>query len=205
MDLSALYFDILKDRLYTARANGKGRRSAQTVLHGIAADLLRILAPVMSFTAEEAWKLLPGAGAQSVFFAGLPPGALPTDPGLMTRYGQLFALRSEVQKHLEGARRDKLIGASLEAKVILSADGAAADLIRTHLAELPALFITSQVEFAPPSAKAQPLAVSGGFPAGDVRAEVLHADGHKCPRCWTYSEAVGNGGDVCLKCREALA
>jgi isoleucyl-tRNA synthetase len=204
MELSATYFDILKDRLYTSKTTGRARRSAQTVLYGVATDLLRLLAPVMSFTAEEAWQLLPGKGAPSVFLAGFPEGGASVAPGLLERYATLFALRSEVQKHLEAARRDKVIGSSAEAQVVLSADGEARKLIAENLAELPTLFITSQVKLESAGPKAQPLSVGAGFPPGEVRAEVRRADGHKCPRCWTYSEAVGNGGPLCLKCREAL-
>jgi isoleucyl-tRNA synthetase len=205
MQLSATYFDILKDRLYTSKTTGRPRRSAQTVLHGVATDLLRLLAPVMSFTAEEAWQLLPGKTDGSVFLAGFPADAVAADVRLLDRYTQLFALRSEVQKHLEAARRDKVIGSSVEAQVVLSADGQARELIAANLAELPTLFITSQVKLEPSGPKSQALTIGAGFPPGAVRAEVRRADGNKCPRCWTYSEAVGQGGPLCLKCREALS
>jgi isoleucyl-tRNA synthetase len=165
------------------------------VLHSVARDLPRLLAPVMSFTSEEAWQLLPGKTTSSVFLAGFPDGTSSAEPGVLQRYAKLFALRSEVQKHLEAARRDKVIGSSVEAQVVLSAEGATRELIADNLAELPTLFITSQVKLEP---------VGAGFPPGEVRAEVRRADGSKCPRCWTYSEAVGSGGPLCLKCREAL-
>jgi isoleucyl-tRNA synthetase len=206
-DLSAVYFDILKDRLYTWRTDGKARRSAQTVLHEVSSVLLRLLAPVMSFTAEEAWQFLPGTSAESVFLAGFPEPAAKLDPALAERYAKLFAVRSAVQGVLEAARRDKLIGASLEARVVLTADAKARDFLKAHLDELPGLFITSQVELADTAGeKAQALDVTQAFGEGvRVSAEVLSAKGEKCPRCWTYSEAVGQGGDVCTKCREALA
>jgi isoleucyl-tRNA synthetase len=206
-DLSAVYFDILKDRLYTWRTDGKARRSAQTVLHEVASVLLRLLAPVMSFTAEEGWGFLPGKTAESVFLAGFPEPAARLEPALAERYGKLFALRGAVQGVLEAARRDKLIGASLEARVVLTADGRTRGFLQAHLDELPGLFITSQVELADVAAeKAQALELGQAF-GGDVKvtAEVLAAKGEKCPRCWTYTEAVGHGGDVCLKCRDALA
>jgi isoleucyl-tRNA synthetase len=206
MDLSVMYFDILKDRLYTGKADGRPRRAAQTVLHQIARDLLRLLAPVMSFTAEEAWQQLPGAGAPSVFLAGLPETPPAADPALIERYQKLFAVRSEVQKLLEVARRDKLIGSPLEAKVVLVATGAARDFLASNLSELPGLFIVSQVELAQAASdKAQPLSLAGSF-GGDsaVQAQVLAASGQKCPRCWTYSEVVGQGRDICDKCAAAL-
>jgi isoleucyl-tRNA synthetase len=206
-DLSAIYFDILKDRLYTTKATGHSRRSAQTVLHEVSVTLLQLLAPVMSFTAEEAWQQLPGEKAESIFLSGFPEarhGA--TDAGLAERYAKLFAVRSEVQGLLEAQRRDKVIGSSLEARVVLSAQGEAREFLERHLSELPGLFIVSQVELAEKKGeKAQLLQLAQSFGEGiQVSAEVLPARGEKCPRCWTYSEAVGHGGDLCLKCREAL-
>jgi isoleucyl-tRNA synthetase len=205
MDLSALYFDILKDRLYTSKAGGLERRSAQTVLFRAAMDLLRIVAPVMSFTAEEAWQKMPAPPSSSVFLAGFPKRMGPGEAELEARYARLFAVRSEVQKLLEAARRDKQIGASLEAKVILSADGELGPFIRKHLDELPSLFIVSQVEWAQDTEGLMPLsAQSVGLP-GKLSAKVSAADGEKCPRCWTYSTEVGRGGEVCAKCRKALS
>jgi isoleucyl-tRNA synthetase len=206
-DLSAVYFDILKDRLYTAKASGRERRSAQTVMYEVASALLRLLAPVMSFTAEEAWQQLPGRPAESVFLAGFPEATGAMEPALAERYAKLFTVRGAVQGVLEAARRDKLIGASLEARVVLTADAKARDFLKAHLDELPGLFITSQVELSDSAGeKAQPLDVTQAFGEGvRVMAEVLAAKGEKCPRCWTYTEAVGHGGDVCLKCRDALA
>ncbi|MFZ5471314.1 MAG: isoleucine--tRNA ligase [Myxococcota bacterium] len=188
-DLSAVYFDILKDRLYTSGKRSDKRRSAQTVLHRIVLDLLRLIAPVMSFTAEEAFQLLPGKPAASVFLAGFPKGGEVLDNQIATTYEKLFAVRSEVQKHLEAARRDKLIGASLEAKVVLGMPKETKDFLSSHLAELPGLFIVSQVELGDAQA---------------LRVEVKKADGQKCPRCWTYSPEVGKKRDVCPKCAEAL-
>ncbi len=191
-ELSALYFDILKDRLYTTRADGRARRSAQTVLYGVASTLSRLLAPVMSFTAEEAWQQLPGKPADSVFLADFPEAAEELEPELAERYEKLFTLRSTVQGALEAARRDKRMGSSLEARVVLKASGSERAFLEANLEELPTLFIVSQVELAPGEGAA-------------VTAEVLPALGSKCPRCWIYSEAVGPGRDECPKCREALA
>jgi isoleucyl-tRNA synthetase len=206
-DLSAVYFDILKDRLYTWKTTGHGRRSAQTVLYEVAETLLGLLAPVMSFTAEEAWQHLPaGKRPESVFLASFPQPAVTQDPALAERYGKLFAVRGAVQGLLEVARRDKQIGASLEARVVLTASGPVREFLGRYLAELPGLLIVSQVELADaPGEKAQPLGLTQAFGEGtQVTAEVLPARGEKCPRCWTYAEAVGQGAEVCPKCREAL-
>ncbi len=205
-DLSALYFDIIKDRLYTAKTTGAPRRSAQTVLYEIVRALLSLLAPVMSFTTEEAWQLLPGPKPESVFLDGFPAAArIAVDVDEVTRYEFLFAVRAEVQKLLEAARREKLIGASLEARLVLSASGRAEALLRKNAAELPALFIVSQVELAEsPSAQSQPLAITSPLGSLSLHAEVRRAAGRKCPRCWTYAGEVGRDGEVCAKCTAAL-
>ena len=205
MELSSVYFDVLKDRLYTGKAAGTSRRAAQTVLFQVARDLLRLLAPVMTFTSEEAWQLLKGAGTESVLLAGLPEAGAGVEPELAARYEKLFAVRSEAQKLLEAARRDKLIGASLEAKLLVSATGKARAFLEQNLAELPSLFIVSQVDLvAEPSPKAQPLALAGVFPDDKVQVEVVAANGQKCPRCWKYSEAAGRDREVCDECSAAL-
>jgi isoleucyl-tRNA synthetase len=205
-DLSAVYFDILKDRLYTAKAAGRARRSAQTVMHEVASALLRLLAPVLSFTAEEAWQQLPGRSAESVFLSDFPEPTGAMEPALAERYAKLFAVRGAVQGVLEEARREKLIGASLEARVVLTASGKAREFLQANLGDLPALLIVSQVELADqPGPRARPLPLSQAFGEGSaVTAEVLTAQGEKCPRCWVYSEQVAQGSEVCPKCREAL-
>jgi len=204
-DLSAVYFDILKDRLYTTKATGQGRRSAQTVLHEVSTVLLQLLAPVMSFTAEEAWQYLPGKKAESVYLTDFPEPAVKPDAALSERYEKLFAVRSAVQVQLEAARRDKMIGASLEARVVLSASGKARDFLKASLGELPGLLIVSEVELADEvGEKAQALNVAQAL-GEDVKAEVLPARGAKCPRCWTYSEKVAAGAEVCPKCQDALS
>ena len=204
-DLSAVYFDILKDRLYTTKGSGHARRSAQTVLHEVSTVLLQVLAPVMSFTAEEAWQYLPGKKAESVYLTDFPEPAVKPDAALSEKYEKLFAVRSAVQVQLEAARRDKMIGASLEARVVLSASGKARDFLKTNLGELPGLLIVSQVELADEAGeKAQALNVAQTL-GEDVKAEVLPARGAKCPRCWTYSEQVAGGAEVCPKCQDALS
>jgi isoleucyl-tRNA synthetase len=204
-DLSAVYFDILKDRLYTTKATGPARRSAQTVLHEVSTVLLQLLAPVMSFTAEEAWQFLPGKKAESIYLTDFPEPAVKADPALSERYEKLFTVRGAVQGLLEAARRDKMIGASLEARVVLSASGKALAFLKANEAELPGLFIVSQVEVMDAAGeKAQALSVAQAL-GEDVKAEILPAKGAKCPRCWTYSEQVAEGAPVCDKCQEALS
>jgi isoleucyl-tRNA synthetase len=194
VELSALYFDIIKDRLYTSRRDGKARRSAQTALHLVAGDLVRLLAPVLSFTAEEAWGFLPEPPeAESVFYAGFPERPRPADAeALEARYGRLFGFRDVVKKALEEARRAKLIGGDLEAMVTLSAQGDDLAFLRASAAELPALFIVSKVLLA----------------EGPTGAVVAKAPGTKCVRCWGVYEDVGKDArhpPLCGKCAAALA
>jgi isoleucyl-tRNA synthetase len=193
VDLSSLYFDIVKDRLYTWKKDGKPRRSVQTVLWMMAQDVVRLLAPVLSFTATEAWGYLPGRPAESVFLAGLPARERPKDgEALEARYGALFDVRAVVQGKLEEARRAKLIGSGLEAMVTVRADGETLKLLESARAELPTLFIVSKVVLE----------------SGRLGAEVARAPGKKCERCWIYAEDVGRDPahpTICGKCADALA
>ncbi|MFL5319275.1 MAG: class I tRNA ligase family protein, partial [Myxococcaceae bacterium] len=205
-DLSALYFDINKDRLYTSKAGSHARRSAQTVIYEIARTLLVLVAPVMSFTAEEAWSYLPGEKEASVFLAQFPKARTESDSALSGTFEKLFAVRSAVQGLLEAMRRDKVIGSSLEAQVVLTATGDAKTFLEQYQKELPTYFIVSQVQLSQNATeKAQPLSLENTFPKSTVKAEILKASGQKCPRCWTYSTAVSATQDVCDKCREALS
>jgi isoleucyl-tRNA synthetase len=192
VELSALYFDILKDRLYTAKKDGRARRSAQTVLWTIAQDVMRLLAPVLSFTASEAWAHLPGRPAESVFLAGLPRRERPADAdALEARYGRLFEVREAVQAKLEEARRAKLIGSGLDAAVTIRADGEQRARLEEARAELATLFIVSKVVLA----------------EGPFAVEVARAPGEKCDRCWVYSEERGKDPahpTLCPKCTAAL-
>jgi isoleucyl-tRNA synthetase len=193
VELSALYFDVIKDRLYTWKTDGKARRSAQTVLHAVAEDLIRLLAPILSFTASEAWGHLPGRAEDSVFLAGVPRRERPKDAeALEARYAKLFEVRAVVQGKLEEARRAKLIGAPLEAAVTVRAEGAQRALLEEAHAELPGLFIVSKVTLAD----------------GPLSAEVTKAAGVKCERCWIYRDDVGrdaNHPTICGKCADALS
>ncbi|HEU4384911.1 MAG TPA: isoleucine--tRNA ligase [Anaeromyxobacteraceae bacterium] len=192
VDLSATWFDIIKDRLYTFRADGAPRRSAQTVLFQVAQDLTRLLAPVLSFTAHEAWQYLPGRSAESVFLAGFPDRPAAADAAaLEARYRGLLEARAEVLRALEAARRDKLIGSGLEAMVTVSAEGEQLALLESARAELPALFIVSKV----------------ALQRGPFAVEVARAPGRKCERCWVFAEDVGKDPahpTVCGKCAAAL-
>jgi len=192
VELSAQYLDIIKDRLYTWKRWGKARRSALTVLYAVAEDLIRLLAPVLSFTASEAWNHLPGRSAESVFLAGLPRRARPSDAeALEEHYGKLFEVRGAVQGKLEEARRAKLIGSGLEAAVAVRAEGENYQRLLEAKDELATLFIVSAVELS----------------QGPLSVEVKRAGGKKCERCWIYRGDVGvdpKHPTVCAKCADAL-
>ncbi len=195
VELSALYFDIVKDRLYTAKKDGKARRSAQTLLWTVAHDLLCYLAPILSFTTSEAWGFLPGAPAESVFLAGLPERARPADAdALEARYGALFEVRAQVQAKLERAREAKLIGKSLEAMVTIASPAGSEQraLLESAKADLATLLIVSKVVLAD----------------GPFAVEVAVAPGAKCARCWWQTEDVGQSAahpTLCGKCVTALS
>ncbi|MDY0398258.1 MAG: isoleucine--tRNA ligase [Desulfuromonas thiophila] len=203
VELSAIYLDILKDRLYTAPPASRERRSAQTAMYRILDALTRLIAPVLSFTADEIWRELPGERETSVHLANLPrfDNRL-HDAALEETYERLWAVRSEVARQLERARDRKLIGNSLEACVKLAATGATAELLRRYAAELPTLLIVSQTELVD-----QLEAGEAAQQVAGLRIAVERAAGEKCERCWNYSTAIGSDSDhptLCPRCVTAL-
>ncbi len=206
-DLSSFYLDVLKDRLYTSSAKSRERRSGQTALWEISKALTRLLAPVLSFTAEEAWQALRaglaerGAAAsleESVFLAGFPE--VHEDwfrAELELAWRKRLDVRSRVQLALEHARREGLIGSSLEAKVLLRAGDAETRGVLEGARELWAsLAIVSQAEVeSEPAAAGQ-----------DLEVRVLKAEGRKCPRCWQWRRDVGaEHPELCSRCARAVA
>jgi isoleucyl-tRNA synthetase len=207
LDLSALYLDILKDRLYTSPPRSVERRSAQTVLYTLLDVLSRLIAPILPMTAEEIWRHMPAVPnrAASVHFTLLPtpdPGWM--DPALAERWEGLLRVRSEVTKALEEARSKKLIGHALDASVTLSADGALYEALTPYAAELRSLFIASEAVLL----KETPL--PGAFESAEVKGLMIRvgpAAGKKCERCWVYDTTVGAYTEhptICGRCRSAL-
>jgi isoleucyl-tRNA synthetase len=194
-DLSALYFDVLKDRLYTSATRNVARRSGQTALYRLHYALTRLVAPLLAFTAEEIWSHTrrPAGAPESVHLALLPePEELTSglDAGKLAAWDQLIEVRGRVLKALEEARDAKFIGASLEARVRLEGGPA---VLETYASDLPSLFIVSQVAVAP-----------GGE---NMKVTIEKADGVKCERCWKYSTMVGVDAEfptVCDTCAAAL-
>ncbi len=208
VDLSAFYFDVLKDRLYTFAARNPSRRSAQTAICRIASALVRLIAPVLAFTAEEVWQYMPrrSGDPDSVHLLLFPSGEdLRTnlDAAKVANWDQLLRVRDEVLKALEQARNSKLISSALEAKVTLRTDSDLAPVLERYAAWLPALFIVSQVELARDH---KPLVYESDILPG-LQVAVGRADGKKCERCWNYSTRVGESAEyptVCERCLAAL-
>ncbi|MGI8639240.1 MAG: isoleucine--tRNA ligase [Pyrinomonadaceae bacterium] len=191
--LSARYFDIIKDRLYIYAPRSVERRSAQTALYEITDNLSRLLAPILAFTADEAFENLPHQKLASVHLAEFPKVSGADDLPLLKDWERIFSIRDEVLKALEEARNAKQIGSSLEAKVILTVDKDTTYFLLSYYEDLRYIFIVSQVEVH----------------QGDAfNVEIQKADGAKCERCWNYSIHVGESEkypSVCERCLEALS
>jgi isoleucyl-tRNA synthetase len=179
VDLSAFYFDVSKDRLYTFRGDSEARRSAQTAMYRIVEGLVRLLAPILPVTADELWRALPlstearSAKADSVHLTDFPDDLDPLqDAALVERWTTLIEIRSRVNAALETMRQQKTIGTSLEAVVTLGASGDTLALLQARRADLPMLFIVSDVAVRQVE--------------GELTVDVARAPGVKCVRCWRY-------------------
>ena len=190
--LSARYFDILKDRLYIAAPKSIERRAAQTALYEITDKLCRLIAPVLAFTADEAFENIPNQPVSSVHLTEFPKLAGVKDEALIGNWERIFSIRDEVLKKLEESRNAKIIGSSLEAKVILTVDKETMMFLLPYYEDLRYIFIVSQVEV---------------HQDDKFNVEIQKADGAKCERCWNYSVRVGEFAEyptVCERCAEAL-
>ncbi len=207
VELSAFYVDVVKDRLYTFAPDSLGRRAAQTVLWRIGEALVRLLAPIMSFTCDEAWQHLPKNDSRpaSVHMATFPAAedilgsaSVATDDSQQKAdWTTLLSIRDQVLKPLEQARAKNQIGKSLEAQVKLTASDPLHSVLERHKDDLRYLFIVSQVT----------LEKGSGNGTGSLQVEVSPAAGEKCERCWNYSTRVGedkNYPTVCERCAPVL-
>ncbi len=200
VDLSAFYLDVVKDRAYCSAKGSLERRSAQTAMFTVLRDSLLLMAPILSFTAEEAWAYVPGfPGKDPSVHLGEFPG--PTDwlaskpASFVADTERLLAVREKALKELEKARESKLIGNALEAKVTLRAPAAEAAFLESRRDDLAALFIVSQVEVVADAGLAEPA------------VEIAKAEGAKCERCWNYSAYVGRSAahpTFCARCEKAV-
>ncbi len=210
VDLSAYYFDILKDRLYTASPNSSLRRSSQTAIARILEALTRAMAPIYSFTCDEIWQYLPSQNGreESVHMAQFVPaeklieGFSAETLERLNNWDKLREVRGAVLKVLEVARKDKFIGNSLEAKVHLAASGETLALLKDYQSFLPYLFIVSQVELLD--------RIESGtyvYDSESLKILVVKAGGKKCERCWNYSVDVGGHetfDTICGRCSATL-
>jgi isoleucyl-tRNA synthetase len=196
VDMSAFYLDVLKDRVYTGQAASVGRRSAQTAMYEILMDLTKLMAPVLSFTAEEIWKHLPvdSEREESVHMSGFPRvNEAYLDNDLADKWERILQVRDQVSKALEEARIGKVIGHPLDAKVGIEASPDMMILLESLSEELKAVFIVSQV-----SLKKNP-SIKG------VEVKVEKAGGGKCERCWNYDVYVGKDKSHPSLCKRCLA
>jgi len=192
VELSAIYHDVVKDRLYTDPANSPRRRSTQTALHRIVTGLCQMLAPILSFTAEEAWEFIPGRTTESVHESVCEPSSFAVPEAEADFWTQLFAQRERLLPALEQRRKEKVIGKSLDAKVRLFANGTPAGTMNQEtLAAFKEVLNVSQVEIT-----------------SDKEAQgVAHADGQKCERCWHWETDVGSNPEhptICARCVAAV-
>jgi len=202
--LSAFYLDILKDRLYTSRKDAHERRSSQTAMYLITDTLTRLLAPLISFTADEIWQFLPGEREASVHLSAFPkPAPEYKDAGLAGTWARVVDVRADVLKALELKRVEKVIGHPLDAAVRLSAPAATVAFMNDYLDKLRAICIVSRLDLAEE--------LSGDAYDGTVveglKVLVEKAPGEKCERCWCYSEELGSDAahpTICPKCTAAV-
>jgi isoleucyl-tRNA synthetase len=207
VDLGAFYLDVLKDRLYTTPRASHARRSAQTAMWHVGEAMVRWLAPVLSFTAEEIWQHLPGPRARSVFHALWHE--LPEVPPTLRDWDLLLALRSDVARELERLRDAGAIGAPLEAEVDLWCDPGTGERLAAFGTELRFLLITSEVRVHVGGAAHAPAGAVPGATLGEgVRIEVRRSGAPKCIRCWHHRADVGAHADhpeICGRCVENVA
>lgn len=207
VDLSSFYLDIIKDRLYVSAKEDPARRAVQSVLFEVVGTLARLMAPVLSYTAEEIWNAIPAHSgkASSVHLTAFPESRSESiDESLESRWNEFRKIREEVQKALENARAAKKIGSPLEAKVVLMAEGEPKHLLKKWPDPLPMLFIVSQVEWA--EELPETAFRSESYPV--LQIEIQKAEGEKCSRCWNWSVEVGLFPDhplLCRRCHQVIS
>ena len=196
VDMSNFYLDIIKDRLYTSKKESMERRAAQTTMYKILSSLVRIIAPMTSFTAEEIWKYMPhkeNESKDSIMLEFWPEAKDEYEnKELEEKWNKIIKIKEEAAKVLETARAEKVIGHSLNAKVIINADIENKDFLKGKEEILKEVFIVSGVEINEDK---------------EFSIEVKPADGEKCERCWMYSTTVGDDKEhptICHKCSESL-
>ncbi len=205
VDMSNFYLDVIKDRLYTEKADSQERRSAQTAIFMILDALVKMLSPIIAFSAEEMWKSMPHRAsddAESVSLNDMPVYSSEyEDEALWNKYEDLIALRGDAQKALEEARNAKVIGHSLGAAVEIFAEGKAYEFLKENEELLKTILIVSAVKVTEGE--------GGDFKGESYKAsyKVSAAEGEKCERCWMFSQTVGSDKDhptLCSRCAQVI-
>ena len=198
VDMSNFYLDVLKDRLYTEKADSTARRAAQTTMFMILDALTRMLAPILAYTSDEIWQFMPHRAsddARCVLFNEMPKAAdIEVDEGFTARWDRIHELRDTVKKSLEPVIKEKVVKSSLETCVILRASGEELSFLEEVLPELKTVFIVSDVKVEQAD--------------GELTVEVVKAEGEKCERCWAYSSTVGECREhptLCARCAANLS
>ncbi len=198
VDMSNFYLDILKDRLYTEKADSQKRRAAQTAMYIILDALTRMIAPILAYTSNEIWKYMPHCSdndAENIVFNSMPEKiSVDLDADFTAKWDKIHELRDTVKKSIENVRIEKIIKTSLESKVTLKACGDEYNFLKSVENELATVFIVSEV-------------VVENADVTELVVEVTKADGGKCERCWAYSKTVGDDSDhptLCKRCADIL-
>jgi isoleucyl-tRNA synthetase len=206
LDLSSFYLDIIKDRLYVSPPKSLARRSAQTALNEILEVLVRLMAPILSFTADEIWLYMKDQQRAPSVHADLFISVKQEfkDPELAERWERITKVRREITKALEIARKDKMIGHSLDASVTLGLSEDLLDGLRAYEEHLRSIFIVSSVQMLPSDE------VQEGFVSEEVqglKVKVAPSGDAKCERCWVHDPTVGDDSQhpaICARCLDAL-
>jgi isoleucyl-tRNA synthetase len=207
VEMSAIYLDILKDRLYVSKAGSRERKSAQSTLYDLLQGFTLAMAPILSFTAEEIWEYLPGSGRPASVHLGAfpdPPPGFP-DETLLAKYDFLLKARGEINRGLEEARKEKRLNTAQEASVILGASGGLYDKLEAQVAELQTLAQVAELKVVPVDALTGEGIIANDIP--ELVVMVTKATGAKCVRCWFHYPGVGEDPkhpQVCARCRQVL-
>ncbi len=206
VDMSNFYLDILKDRLYVESIDSRSRRAAQTAMYIILDGMTKLVSPILAYTSDEIWNYMPhreSDNIENVVFNEMPNLIdVPVKEGFMSYWDRVRLLKDDVQKALEVARKDKLIGSSLDAKVLLHCEGELYEFVNNIVDDLPTIFITSSVEVIN-DRKGNIIAENNK----ELTIEIKRADGDKCERCWNYDKTVQqieNGSKICSRCSSIL-
>jgi len=196
VELSSVYHDVIKDRLYTDAANSPRRRSTQTALHRLVIGLCQMLAPILAFTADEAWELIPGKPTGSVHESKFKPRRFTLTEAEQSDWTALFKMRQHALPMLETARQSKIVGKALEGKLVFKNGTLGLQAYFDRQSELRELLNVSQLDFQ-----------SGGNSGIPWEASIVHADGQKCERCWHWETDIGQNAahpTICGRCIKAV-